>query len=227
MMISIIGDSISTFESFNPEGYSVFYDSQMQYINELSSSEDTWWAQVIRALHGDLCVNDSYSGSKVSGKYFPSACCEERCGNLHTAQHNPDVILIYIGFNDFGSGASVNGNRFTLKHPDFFADAYDCMLNRLSKNYPCAKIIYATLMRTYIKDSDWTFPERNAGVRFDDYNNAIRNVGQKENCYLADLNLLNLRYETKDGSHPTKLGHTILADAWIRSLDQLGAFTWV
>ena len=42
MMISIMGDSISTFESFNPEGYSVFYDSQMQYLNGLSSSEDTW-----------------------------------------------------------------------------------------------------------------------------------------------------------------------------------------
>ncbi len=227
MMISVIGDSISTYESFNPEGYSVFYDSQMQYINGLSSSEDTWWAQVISALHGDLCVNDSYSGSKVSGEYFPSACSEKRCGNLHTAQHIPDVILIYMGFNDYGNGVPINGKCSSLKQSDSFAEAYDCMLNRLRKNYPCAKIIYATLMRTYVKDYDWTFPEKYAGVPFDDYNNAIRNIRQKENCYLADLNLLNLRYETKDGSHPTKLGHTLLADAWIRSLERLGAFTWV
>lgn len=94
-------------------------------------------------------------------------------------------------------------------------------------NEKCTKIIYATLLRTYIKDSDWTFPKRVAGVPFDDYNNAIRNIRQKENCYLADINLLNLRYETEDGSHPTKLGHAILADAWIRLLEQLGIFTRV
>ena len=82
-------------------------------------------------------------------------------------------------------------------------------------------------MRTANGASDWPFPETYAGVPFDAYNNAIRNIRQKENCYLADLDLPNLRYETKDGSHPTKLGHTILADAWIRSLEQLGAFTWV
>ena len=37
MMISIMGDSISTFESFNPDGYCVFYDAQMQYVNGLTS----------------------------------------------------------------------------------------------------------------------------------------------------------------------------------------------
>lgn len=71
MIISIMGDSISTFESFNPDGYCVFYDEQMQYINGLTLVNDTWWAQVIQALHGELCVNNSYSGSKVSGEGFP------------------------------------------------------------------------------------------------------------------------------------------------------------
>lgn len=228
MMISVMGDSISTFESFNPEGYSVFYDSQMQYINGLTSVNDTWWAQVIQVLHGELCVNNSYSGSKVSGESFPSACSAERCGSLHTPQVSPDIILIYMGFNDFGNGVPIHGKLFSFKRdPAFFADAYDCMLDRLRKNYPEAKIVYATLMRTAIGASDWPFPETYAGVPFDAYNNAIRNIRQKENCYLADINLLNLRYETRDGSHPTKLGHTILADAWIRSLEQLGAFTQV
>ena len=228
MMISVMGDSISTFESFNPEGYSVFYDSQMQYINGLTSVNDTWWAQVIQVLHGELCVNNSYSGSKVSGEGFPSACSAERCGSLHTPQVSPDIILIYMGFNDFGNGVPIHGKLFSFKrNPAFFADAYDCMLDRLRKNYPEAKIVYATLMRTAIGASDWPFPETYAGVLFDDYNNAIRNIGEKENCYLADINLLNLRYETRDGSHPTKLGHTILADAWIRSLEQLDIITRV
>ena len=120
MMISIMGDSISTFESFNPDGYCVFYDAQMQYVNGLTSVNDTWWAQVIQALHGELCVNNSYSGSKVSGESFPSACSAERCGSLHTPQVSPDIILIYMGFNDFGNGVPIHGKLFSFKRDPAF-----------------------------------------------------------------------------------------------------------
>ena len=71
-MVSIVGDSVSTFEGYNPQGYAVFYDREMQVRNELNSVYDTWWAKVNQALHAFLCVNNSYSGSKVSGKVFPA-----------------------------------------------------------------------------------------------------------------------------------------------------------
>ena len=78
MMISIMGDSISTFESFNPDGYCVFYDAQMQRVNGLGSVSDTWWDRVIKRMDGRLCVNNSYSGSKVTGDSFPAAACRSR-----------------------------------------------------------------------------------------------------------------------------------------------------
>ena len=49
-LVSILGDSISTFEGYNPLGYSVFYDQEMQNKNGLKTVYDTWWAKVNQAL---------------------------------------------------------------------------------------------------------------------------------------------------------------------------------
>ena len=40
-------------------------------------------------------------------------------------------------------------------------------------------------------------------------------------CYLADLSSLNMRYETLDGTHPTKSGHLTIAKGWITCLKNM------
>ena len=40
--VSILGDSISTFEGFNPDGYAVFYTPASQEANGLNGVFDTW-----------------------------------------------------------------------------------------------------------------------------------------------------------------------------------------
>ena len=44
--ISILGDSISTYQGTNPEGYAVYYNEEMQRRNRLASFSDTWWGRV-------------------------------------------------------------------------------------------------------------------------------------------------------------------------------------
>ena len=78
--ISIMGDSISTYEGYNPPHYHVYYTLQMAKANGLQSVKDTWWQQVIDGLGGELCVNNSYSGSVVAGMGVKPACSEQRCG---------------------------------------------------------------------------------------------------------------------------------------------------
>ena len=46
MLVSILGDSISTYSGFNPSGYEVYYNKTMQKLNGLRSVYDTWWAKV-------------------------------------------------------------------------------------------------------------------------------------------------------------------------------------
>lgn len=224
-LVSILGDSISTYQGFNPKGYSVFYDIEMQQSNGLASVYDTWWAKVNQYLHAYLCVNNSYSGSRVTGLDFPAASSLLRTGALHTSRYTPDLILIYMGFNDFGSGTPLKKtgfHPFAKPDPRLFADAYAQMLSRIKANYPQARILCATLMRTEMaQHPDWVFPEQFAGTAFDDYNQVIRQVCRNKNCLLADLDALNWRYETLDGTHPTKNGHDTLYRAWVRCLTQL------
>lgn len=225
-MVSIVGDSVSTFEGYNPQGYAVFYDREMQARNELNSVYDTWWAKVNQALHAFLCVNNSYSGSKVSGKVFPAGESKERLSNLRTTEYVPDIILVYLGFNDFGNGIEVRRPR-RLFHKDhkscYFDVAYDNMIRTIRSYYPNAVVVCGTLMRTKMKGNDrWLFPEKFAGVTLEAYNDAIRKTARKNRCILADIALTGERYETLDGSHPTANGHATLANAWIRCLEEAG-----
>lgn len=218
--VSIVGDSISTYEGYNPEGYAVFYNEEKQRQNGLISVCDTWWAKVNQAIDARLCVNNSYSGSKVIGKNFPSAVSEKRLHNLHCGEQYPDLILFYIGFNDFGSGVPVSRKMLHLdRELQFFDHAYEYMVSCVAKRYPQAKLVCGTLMRSKMEDDDqWNFPEAHAGVKLEQYNQAIRKICKKQKCYLADLSAYGMRYETLDGSHPTKNGHSTIADAWITSL---------
>lgn len=63
--------------------------------------------KVNQFINAYICVNNSYSGSKVTGEKFPSGNCDQRTSNLHTEQYTPDMILIYLGFNDFGNGVHI------------------------------------------------------------------------------------------------------------------------
>lgn len=225
MMVSIVGDSISTYKGFNPSGYAVYYDEEMCARNGLNDVYDTWWAKVNQYLRAYICVNNSYSGSRVTGECFPAAISKERLMNLHTERYSPDMILIYIGFNDFGYGVkvwkdgliSMGGNDRSV-----FADAYEIMLSTLKRQYPDAVIVCGTLMRTFIRDRiNWIFPEEYAGAIFEDYNKAIRKACKKQKCLLADISALNMSYETLDGTHPTANGHRTIAQAWIECIKKL------
>ena len=224
-LVSIYGDSISTFEGYNPDGYEVYYDERMQELNQLNSVYDTWWAKVNQALHAFLCVNNSYSGSTVSGKTFPAGECEDRIINLRTAEYTPDYILIYLGFNDFGRGIRIRPSAEThdaSQEAPCFEDAYDSMIRSIKSYYPDATVVCGTLMRTKARGKpDWIFPEKFAGVAFDEYNNVIRMAARKHECYLADLASSGESYETLDGSHPTAQGHLTIARAWIKCLGSL------
>ena len=228
ILVSILGDSISTFEDYNPDGYAVFYDKPNQKENMLGSVYDTWWAKVNQAFGAHLCVNNSYSGSRVSGGTFPSVSSRERLCNLRKERLSPDVILVYAGMNDFGRGVPVNHtdlNRLSEGDCLFFQNAYEHMITELMDQYPKSRIVCATLMRTRIKgNADWKFPETYAGTELEEYNEAIRKACRRTGCLLADLSELAIRYETLDGSHPTQTGHLEIAYAWTACLNKLNVF---
>lgn len=217
---SILGDSISTYQGYNPPNFSVYYDPARCIQHGIQSVQDTWWARVIQHYHGNLSGNNSYSGSKVSGRSFPAANQMARLTYLK-AHDVPDFLLVYLGCNDFGYGVPLNPSKFHFrKNAEYFDDAYDILLKNLKKLLPGTAIICATLLKTYMaNDAAWSFPENfNGHTAFTEYNDAIRRACHKNAVCLADLSSLNLKYETLDGTHPTAQGHQEIACAWIQAL---------
>ena len=130
-----------------------------------------------------------------------------------------------MGFNDLGYGVPIscaplsnNGKSNLL----FFEDAYHQMLTGLRYFYPDVKIVCATLMKTRLKqNTHWRFFEKLGGISIDDYNKAIRRAASNCHVNLADLAKRKRLYETLDGTHPTALGHQIIAEEWIACLSKL------
>ena len=150
---SVLGDSISTLEGFLPKGNPVFYDAACREKSGIWEMGDTWWGKVIDFFGGELLVNDSWSGCRVarpaaSADAFPCGCSEKRTGRLHVEDVQPDVILIYMGINDWGVGISPEPGEDATEGDTCFSLAYARMLNQLKRNYPRAEIWCCTLAKT-------------------------------------------------------------------------------
>lgn len=218
---SILGDSISTLCNYNPEGYSVYYIGSMRDQSGVFSVEDTWWGKVIDAHAGSLLVNNSWSGSRVTAMpgrsgLFPSGCSDERTSGLHIGSTLPDIIIVFLGFNDWSNGVPIDSDETRLLSPvhfNAFEEAYEAMVRKLTTRYPNAAIWCCTLPRTYIsKKPSFTFPEAFANIHIEEYNNAIRKLQEDFPIKIIDLYSAGCRYDSMDGIHPTKQGMQQIAD---------------
>ena len=238
---SILGDSISTLHGQNPKGYNVFYTAGMCNALGIHGTEDTWWGKVIQHFQGSLVVCDAWSGSRVTKmpyqkELFPSGCSRERTGNLHTSSDEPDVILVYMGVNDWGFGAPVSmkgKSGFDPNVPGFvpgyrkgdevcFNIAYAMMLGQLKQNYPNARILCCTICKTTCDgQSDFQFPKTLFGTHVQEFNDVIRITCQAASCDVLDLWATGDTYSTIDGTHPNAKGMGELAGLVIGCMEKL------
>ena len=212
---SILGDSISTFSGYNPNGYAVFYEGENCEKSGVKCANDTWWGLLISFFGGKLLVNNSFSGSRVTGDTPWAGISNERTGGLSKDAVMPDVIIICLGLNDYGYGVST----------DNFNLAYNLMLDKIEKNYPSAEIWCSTLYRNKIKGSSKsTFLECPYGFHLWQYNEGILNsVKHRKRCHLLNFERNNrnpLAYESFDGTHPTRKGMYQLACMFIHEMDE-------
>ncbi len=204
--VSVLGDSISTFEGYTPSK-GVFFDRYNQYETGLESVEDTWWMQVIRALDGQLGFNDSLAGSTVSGMLSSSATAAGRIRNL-AKNGIPDLILVATGCNDWAF--SVN--------PKEFEESYGLMLRRLKEAYPDAEIWCSTFPEGKLVDPEERFffnMDRMISKRI--YGDLIKGLADRYGLQVADLTSRG-EYETIDGIHPDKKGMETLARMWLEEM---------
>ncbi|MBQ7654832.1 MAG: hypothetical protein IJS17_07155 [Clostridia bacterium] len=239
--LSIIGDSISTFEGYVPSGYSHFYPQQN---NDITSVNQTWWKQLANETKLTILKNCSWSGSFVTNdpnNPISTAKCastDARINDLADGNTTPDIVICQIGVNDFRYNSEDSDSRLiplgsydgTTVLPaeaniSTFSEAYGLMLKKVMSTYPNAKVYCCTLLEA----GSVSFDSNDSGekifpcVRGEDgaslasFNDRIRTLAKNMGAKLIDLhdcgiNYWNLTTYTHDKVHPNADGAKLLKD---------------
>ena len=205
-LLSILGDSISTYEGVSNDrlanetifGNPVFYRTSFPV-------EKTYWGRLLERFGWEVCVNNSWSGGNLSGREDPSSGV---CRAAHLGRDDgrmPDVILLFMGINDLGRGIS----------PEVFAADYRETLRILRKRHPAALLVAVTL------------PDRHPYFkpRCEIFNRAIEEAAKEAGAYVADLFHSRLNndtyyFNTVDGLHPDEDGMAIIAEVIGDAIEQ-------
>lgn len=226
-VISILGDSISTFAGYIPmaDGFNLEHLSRYPdagRIPDVTAVEQTWWMQVINELDAKLGINDSWRGSMVSGVSAVttgSTGTDAAMSNLQRirnlgANGTPDVILFYGGTNDyahlsavgtFDSASAPAEADLTTTSWNNLADAYVQTLLRLRYYYPDAVIVAMLPTYTVSYYSDTKLSQGNAVLA--------------EICAYYGIPCLDLRgsgvtaAHLPDGIHPGAEGMDLITNA--------------
>lgn len=229
--ISILGDSISTYDGWIPEGFNVFYP----FNGDLTDVSQTWWKSLVDETGMELCANNSSSGSTCIGDSLSiddpsSGCSDGRLSFLAGSQGRlPDVIVVYMGTNDLLKGIPIGDNDGTRLVEDGsienFSDAYCMILDKLASYYPTAQIFCCTLapVGDWGKDQPFVVFENHLGLTAGDYSDHIRVIADNKGISVIDLydcgiEIDNLQEMTTDGTHLTPAGMECVKNAVLDAL---------
>ncbi len=226
MKLSILGDSISTFKGWIPEGNLVFYPEN----GTVKDVAQTWWKIVMDELGLTLCANGSSSGSASFG-YSQEAdpmygCSDHRISQLAGADGEaPDIIIVYMGTNDVLMSAAIGDNDGLQAVGEglvgSLSDGYTMILDKIKRQYPQAQVYCCTLLPV----GDWGTTEAQPFVPFvngqnvtsEAYSERIRLIAGNRGLPIIDLEkcgitIDNMAEMTADGVHPTAEGMRLIAD---------------
>lgn len=224
-VISILGDSISTFSGYIPvaDGHNLTHRARYPQNDLLTDVTLTWWHKLITNLGAKLGINDSWAGSRVhnsldtnSGDQGVDACMASitRISNLG-ANGTPDIILFYGGTNDAGGKITIGEFDSTANHTSVdltsvkwstFADAYSTAIMRLQYYYPDAKIVCLLPM--------WTTSYYTV-ANMDAYGEVVKEICDYFGVLVIDLRKCGINWQNKgytlgDGIHPTAKGMDLM-----------------
>lgn len=228
--LGIVGDSISTYEGWVPDGYDVYYRNG----EILPSVENTYWKIAINEL-GMVVGNCSWSGSYVSGDSTSTSNANigtstKRINDLSADGINPDIVLVYMGTNDFLFGRDKGEFNMSSDYVDgnisTFMNAYALLLTKIRKAYPNCKILCGTMPLQFNSSPDlyinnnWT-SVRTKGESIPEWNDAIKEIAKAFGCEVVDFATCAINHYSntlQDRCHPNIKGHKLMAERLIKDL---------
>ena len=233
-IVSIMGDSISTFEGYIPKGDGTNLNHMTTYPSDALrlTVEDTWWMQVINQLGAKLGINESWAGTRVANfdsknvSIVGKDVCMASVTRIKNLGSNgtPDVIFFYGGTNDVGKRSELGSfdpenaptevDLEAVIWPDF-AQAYTAAIMRLQHFYPDAEI-YALLPNA---------TEYHNLASFAPYIEVMKAV-----CAHYDVPTVDLResgielVHLPDGTHPDATGMDLITEQVLKTMSHTHNF---
>lgn len=231
--LSILGDSISTYDGWIPEGFNVFYP----FSGEVTDVSQTWWMQLLDDMGMELCSNDSSSGSTCVGDSLavgdPQYGCSTYRLSYLTGQEGrmPDIIIVYMGTNDLLQGIPMGDNDGTKLVEEGvienFSDAYCLILDKMLNDYPAAQIYCCTLLPVgeWGVDQPFVTYTNGLGLTSEDYSKQIQLIAENKGIPVIDLyhcgiEIDNLLEMTSDGVHLTPDGMKCVESAILNGIGE-------
>lgn len=226
--MAVIGDSISTYINYIPTGWRCYYPQ-----GDVNDVSKTYWYQVANFFNMTI-QNSSYSASFVTGDSTQTevsqsaaqreiaGCSAARITSLTRDSKTPDIILILLGTNDYGSQKALGSwnehsaivSEGTINQ---FSSAYSLMLNKIKTALPNARIFCCTILQ-----NNFSFPDKTISIR--DYNDVIKEMASIFGCdvidtYACGISRYNISSLSVDGTlHPNAVGHQLIANKIITEL---------
>lgn len=225
--LSILGDSISTYEDWIPNEYVGFFPMY----GDVGDVDETWWKMFMDEAGMQFCANSSSAGSTCAGDSLSVddpkfACSNYRIDDLIGKDGTyPDVIIVYMGTNDCLTSIPIgenDGTQFVEEGViETFSDAYTLILDKLESQYPMAQIYCCTLTQI----GSWgsgnkpfvTFVNSD-GLTSEDYSRQIETIADNRGLNVIDLyncgiNEKNMQKYVTDGVHLNTEGMKLVRDA--------------
>ena len=154
-VVSILGDSYSTFENYIPEGNASWYAPvPWEGRTDVTDVRQTWWWQLIDEGGFKLGVNDSYSGATISYTGYNGEDYSDRSFLTRLPRlGSPDLLLIFGATNDSWTGGPLGEfvyDGFTRGHLYEFRPALALLLTEACNRYPGTRIVF--IVNTDLKD---------------------------------------------------------------------------
>lgn len=229
--LAIIGDSISTYSGWLPSdisGYTGNTYATYYPRGDVDAVEKTWWHQVYKKLGFSKVNNCSWSGSRVTGDSDSTTrayagCSNRRISDLAIRGYEPDVIIVFLGRNDWGNNVAVGTWDESDGIPSGgtisqFRTGYALMLAKIRQTYKRAKIYCCTNLDDIVTDTGG-WPTNNAsGVSTVSWNKNVKEIAEYFACSVIDLhncgiNYFNLDLYSVDAQlHPNTAGMELMAE---------------
>lgn len=208
--IGFLGDSISTYKGYIPNGYAYFYYDQLFPVGE------TWWKMTQEELGCKLGINNSYSGTCVLKRYGNGSNSGETLPRLEkckrTDQIDPDILVVYMGMND----VLVDPKDVTV---DEFNKAYHNMIDNIYTLYPDVQLFICTLGYDTYYQNKTNLAEHLA--QKEAFNQVITNCAKEYHLPLIDFaSAFSSSVYLEDTVHPNALGMKALSKLATKTIQE-------